>query len=286
MGRLKKNEEIIIEKMGRKLVWHDEFSGSKLDKTKWTTERLMYNPELIYDNSENNLRVENGMLHLQVNRIEDIISTCHSVTTKHTMLFRYGYVEMRARVPFRHGAWPSFWMKGDTPFLRKADGRNNWFPETDIFEVFSSMNKLEYNLHKWSRFDDGKHAMLPGGEGNMVRNFTFGADQDPNDYHIYGFEWNEHTMSFYVDDIKYDEIIIDETNNFNSHIIDGMGGFHDYAFLIINNEIFTENHSWYPEGAPITPEDPTPTYTIDWIRLYQDKNNIKIHLKDEIQKYE
>ena len=272
-------------KDGRVLVWHDEFDGENLNRNKWGFERLMTTPGAIYQNDKDHVYIDDGKLTMKVLRTEDNnYSLCESITTLNTMCFKYGYLEMRAKVPFMHGAWPSLWMKTKDPFIDKT---GDWFyAEIDIFEVFSSMNKLEYNLHKWSRFDDGRHAMLPGGEGNMVRNFTFGADQNPNDYHIYGFEWNEHTMSFYVDDIKYDEIIIDETNNFNSHIIDGMGGFHDYAFLIINNEIFTENHSWYPEGAPITPEDPTPTYTIDWIRLYQDKNNIKIHLKDEIQKYE
>ena len=42
----------ITEKMGRKLIWHDEFDKDCLDSTKWSFERLMFNPGLVYDNSE------------------------------------------------------------------------------------------------------------------------------------------------------------------------------------------------------------------------------------------
>lgn len=283
MGRLKKNEEIIIEKMGRKLVWHDEFSGSKLDKTKWTTERLMYNPELIYDNSENNLRVENGMLHLQVNRIEDIISTCHSVTTKHTMLFRYGYVEMRARVPFRHGAWPSFWMKGDTPFLRKADGRNNWFPETDIFEVFSSKDKASPNIHRWGNNNgESWHEMLSGTENGQCRNFTFENPDNLNDeFHIYGMLWEEHSIKFSVDGDFYFEAPIDERSSLNNDTCNDMMGFHDPQYLIINNEVFTSNLEWYPEGSALTSNDQMPIdYYVDYVRLYQRGGSETLYLCD------
>ena len=38
-------------------------------------------------------------------------TTCLSVTTCDKMHFQYGYLEMRAMVPYGQGAWPSFWMK-------------------------------------------------------------------------------------------------------------------------------------------------------------------------------
>ena len=61
----------MTEKFGKKLVWHDEFTGNVLDSSKWTTERLMYNSAILHDNSERNLRIEDNMLHLQVNRVDD-----------------------------------------------------------------------------------------------------------------------------------------------------------------------------------------------------------------------
>ncbi len=267
-----KKRNIITEKHGRILVWNDEFSNGTLDNTKWTTERLMYNSSLIYDNSEKNLRVEDGMLHLQVNKLDGKISTCNSVTTKYSMLFRYGYVEMRAKLPFVRGAWSSFWMKGDTPFLRKCDGRNNWFSEIDIFEVFSKYDEVCANIHRWgNKNGEVWREMLPDIVEGRPRNFKFkNAENLANEFHTYGMLWDEHSIRFYVDDELYLEAPIDERSTLNNETCNDMMGFHDPHYLIINNEVFTENLRWYPEGATLTPDELTPIdYYVDYVRLYQ-----------------
>ena len=110
----------------RKLVWNDEFDKPFLDHYKWSFERLMGNPGNEYVNDSHHARIEKDMLHLQVHRKNEKSYTLpESVTTKYSMLFKYGYLEMRAKIPFRHGVWPSFWLKGDTPYLRSEEGRGS-----------------------------------------------------------------------------------------------------------------------------------------------------------------
>lgn len=263
------------EKMNRQLVWHDEFESEKLDKTKWTFERLMDTPGNIYCNSEPNARLENSMLHLLVHKFGETYSLPESVTTKHTMLFRYGYVEMRAKIPFRHGAWPSFWLKGDTPYLRKAENRNNWFPEIDVFENFSNTSTIVANLHKWGRIDGNLvHEQAPLGEEypNRVYRFT-DADTVNDEFHIYGMLWTEKSVSFFVDGEAFSTIDISETSKLISDNYPDVLGFHDPMYLIINNEVFTEASSWKPAGSALTAEDKMPIdYYIDWVRLYQNEN--------------
>ncbi len=263
-------------KEGRKLVWHDEFNGNSLNENNWTNERLMGHPKTVYDNSDKNLRVENGNLHLLINRIDgDVYTTAESVTTKYKMLFKYGYLEMRAKLPFRHGAWPSFWLKGDTPLLRKKEGRNNWFPETDVFEVFSSDYCLSANLHKWGTVD-GKsvHTMLPGEENNKQRAYKFKNKDTLNDeYHTYGMLWDEHSVRFSVDGEFYFESFIDERAILNDENYPDMTGFHDPWYIIINNELFTNDSYWCPTGAGLTENDKMPIeYFVDYVRLYQNEN--------------
>ena len=281
------NKYIITdEKYSRKLVWHDEFDLPVLDNTKWTNERLMSNPGLIYDNSQNNLRIENNMLHLQVNRVGNKFSTSESVTTKYRMLFKYGYVEMRAKLPFRHGAWPSFWMKGDTPFLRNQECRNNWFPETDIFEIFSSKNAVSPNIHRWGNKDgEGWHEMLPGVENNQKRTFRFENNENlNNEFHTYGMLWDEHSMRFSVDGNFYFEAPIDERSSLNNKTCNDMMGFHDPQYLIINNEVFTADLDWYPDGAALNEDDPMPIdYYVDYVRLYQDTKTESLFLLENKQ---
>lgn len=204
-------EGIPLEKEGRRLVWNDEFNGNTLDGKKWSNERLMGNNALIYDNSEKHLCIEDGMLHLKVQRAGDTYSLPESVTTKYTMLFKYGYLEMRAKVPYRNGAWPSFWLKGDTPYLRIEEGRNNWFPETDIFEVFSADSYLVSNLHKWGNVN-GKavHEQLSTYDNGAKHSYDFtDIDKLNDEFHIYGMLWDEHSIKFSVDGVYYFEANID-----------------------------------------------------------------------------
>lgn len=275
----------MTEKFGKKLVWHDEFTGDVLDSSKWTTERLMYNSALLYDNSERNLRIEDNMLHLQVNRVDDKFSTCNSVTTKHTMLFKYGYVEIRAKLPFRHGAWASFWMKSDTPFLRSQANRNNWFSEIDIFELFSKNDEVCANIHRWgNKNGEVWREMLPDVVEGRPRNFKFKNPENLiNEFHVYGMLWDEHSIKFYVDDEMYLDVPIDERSTLNNNTCNDMMGFHDPHYLIINNEVFTENLRWYPDGSALTNDEPMPIdYFVDYVRVYQDDKNDTIYIDDFI----
>lgn len=271
---------IPYEKMGRQLIWFDEFDSDKLDMEKWCFKRTMNGADCEYDNSEKYCRVEDNKLHMLVFRSslpDKAYALSEGLTTMDTMNFKYGYVEMCGKLPSRHGAWPSFWMKSNTPF-KTAD----YMAEIDIFEVFSSDRHVVSNLHKWA--SEGRHVMLPGGEGSLKRAFTFEKFENLNDeYHVYGFEWDEHFMSFYVDDEMYTRFPIDESGEFGEWSIAGMDGFHDFAYIIFNNEIFTEGRSWKPEGKILTDEDEMPIdYYIDYVRFYQNPEKEEVKFADEI----
>ena len=276
-------KNIPYEKMGRVLVWYDQFDEGKLDRTKWSFQRSMGASDRDYDNSEKHCRIEGDKLLMQVHRSDKEginYSLPEGFCTDKTMNFKYGYAEMRAKLPYRHGAWPSFWMKSNTPFMKAP-----YMSEVDIFEVFSSDRNAVANLHRWG---GGKHCMLRGGEGSLTRAYTFEKYENLNDeYHIYGFEWNEKMMAFYVDDVKYAEFPIDETGAdqyWPEDVFPGdMTGFHDFHYLIMNNEIFSPGSGWKPEGCVLTEDDPMPiNYYIDWVRLYQDPKTEEIKLMDEI----
>lgn len=272
------------EKKGRVLVWHDEFDKGEIDYDKWELSRTMYTEMHEYDNSEKHARVENGQMLLQVHKSEKEgynWSLSEGLNTLKTMAFRYGYVEMRAKIPYRHGAWPSFWCTS-TPWLRKAD----WMCEIDIFEIFSSDRHVVANTHKWG-LGTGKHCALPGGEGSLTRAYTFENYENLNDeYHIYALEWDKDFMKFYVDDTVFCTVPISgEKANYEPEVIDGIQGFHDPERLIINNEIFSDKSGWKPKDSALTDEDELPiNYWIDYVRLYQDPATEDLYLKDDILK--
>lgn len=274
-------DKIPIEKHGRQLVWHDEFQGNKINSEKWHMLRSMYTEGRIYDNSEKHIRVENGNLHMRICRNGDTYSLPEGLATKNTMNFKYGYLEMRARLPYRHGAWPSFWTRGNSVFHNKDLG---WFAETDIAEVFSSGCRVSPNLHIWGNHG---HTMLPGEENNMQRTYKFdNPDTLNSEYHTYAYEWDREAIKFYVDDTCYFKTYIDDRSVLLCDNYPTAEGFHEPQYIILNNELFTEKSEWAPAGAAVTAADEMPIdYYVDYIRLYQSRKNEYIYIKDEISQY-
>ena len=260
-------------KAARKLVWSDEFDGDRLDPKKWNFRATMNSTDCLYANDERTYEVKDSKLCLHVRPSPDPAKRCllsRGVATHETMAFKYGYLEMCAKVPFKHGAWPSFWMT-----VPKKHQRCTWMSEVDIFEVFSSKNEVVANLHKWGWNAQTKktdHVMLPGGEGfsQESRGYRFPDPGALNGaFHVYGFEWTPRAMSFFVDGMRYCSIPIDEAHDYSPKVLKGMAGHHDFHSVIFNNEVFTPGHGWMPKGTELKPEDLPIDYEIDWVRLYQ-----------------
>ena len=264
------------KKLGRALVWHDEFSGSKLDSNKWVFSETMWNANHEHVNDSKHVRVENGNLHLQIwksNKSGKTCSMASGVTTTNTMLFKYGYLEMRAKVPYRKGAWPSFWCTSRTP-LQEATHRM----EVDILEGWGSTDRFSANLHKWSA-DGTKHVAIPSGSGwpNLTHKFYDPTNLN-NEYHTYGFEWDTKKMNFYVDDYKFATIDISSPGaNFGVGYITERDMFHDWLRVIINNECFAPGDPYASSSNVLTNSDTMPIdYYIDYVRLYQNTSKGEI----------
>ncbi len=253
---------------GRRLVWRDEFDGKALDATKWKVWGTMSSTDNVYTNDARTVRVGGGLLRLRVLPADvpgKVATLPRGLVTRDRMAFRYGYLEMRARVPYRRGAWPSFWLQSAPPPLGKAD----WMSEIDVLESFGSTNAAVANLHKWKGKD---HVMLPGGEGSVKRAYLFPHPETLNDeFHIYAMEWTPQAITFLVDGERFMSVPIDEAHDFAPRPLVGMAGFHDPHYVIFNNEIFTPGHGWCPEDKRLRPEEnPFPIdYEIDWVRLWQ-----------------
>lgn len=259
---------------GRRLVWNDEFDGADLDVTKWSFRQTMTTQDAVYDNGPRTVRVEDGVLKLMVGRSGNAAKPWllpQGVTTADGMSFKYGYLEMRARLPCRDGAWSGFWTQ-TTESLRKA----NYMAEVDIFE-FVTENSLGSTFHKWGLTAPRQHD-----KGTDGGSYAFDRNDDlSNEFHVYGFEWSPSEMSFYVDGNRYWTRAIDNAHDFGS-ALPGMEGFHDYMFVILNNEIFTSSSTAVMYGGLAALPDDTPlpvNYWVDWVRLYQNPNDEYLCLK-------
>ena len=101
------------------------------------------------------------------------------LTTAHKFTQRYGYYELKAKLPPGKGLWSRFWLLTD-------DG--NWPGEYDVFEVLGKENPVK--IHQTTHYRDAstRHGM----DG-----FTY-AGIVPTDgkFHIYGFLWEPKSVTW------------------------------------------------------------------------------------------
>src|SRR5580765_6419002 len=120
-----------------KLVWCDEFNYNGLpDSSRWNYDVGGHgwgNAELEFytEKRPENARVENGFLVIEARKEkwENANYTSARLVTKGNGDWKYGRIEVRAKLPRGLGTWPAIWMLGSSkPFKWPDDG------EIDIME--------------------------------------------------------------------------------------------------------------------------------------------------------
>ena len=97
------------------MVWNDEFNNPGLpDSTKWSYEigQLRNNELQYYTNRWENARIEDSVLIIEAKKekYQDADYTSASIITKGVGDWKYGKIEISAKVPGGKGTWPALWM--------------------------------------------------------------------------------------------------------------------------------------------------------------------------------
>ncbi|HEX8237505.1 MAG TPA: family 16 glycosylhydrolase [Abditibacteriaceae bacterium] len=177
-----------------KLLWHDEFSGPQLDKTKWSiglpwggtdgTGRH-HNENYASYIMDDDISVRGGRLHLTTQRRDVTDSkgrvfhfTEGLITTNKTFRATHGYFEIFAKMPTEAGpgTWPAFWTL--------ADG---WPPEFDIIEYWGSDNRIH----------QGTATRKP--EGGERWDSYHRSQASLSGWHTYGLEWGPGYQVYNID---------------------------------------------------------------------------------------
>lgn len=277
--KLKKDLVSLTPIAGYSLVWADDFGGLSLDNDKWTRAQHMAGQddlELRYD--ETGATVKDGSAVLYAGRTgENTYYTNASLTTSnssgsaHRMSFKYGYVEMRAKIPLGAPAFPSFWMK--------SLNNNGVHGEIDIFEHFCYIGDkwIQSGIHKW--YENGEHLLLTGvGDKAAIG----GTNLSDGGWHTYGLLWTPEKLEFICDGVTYHTIDITADGNYevyNTSTKELTGNrtengdvFHDYYYLIMNNYIYTPAGTNGADYAANPSTELPLEYEIDYIRLYQNSD--------------
>lgn len=176
-----------------KLIWSDEFNTDGApDPAKWgynigTGDNGWGNAELqYYTNRTENAVVQGGLLRIKARKENYNGSTFTSarLLTKGKFDFKYGRVEVSAKMPEGVGTWPAVWMLG-------ADIDTNPWPacgEIDIMEHLGrDLNNIYATLH------------YPGRSGGNANGNTKKIADATTAFHKYTLDWSATAIKMYVD---------------------------------------------------------------------------------------
>lgn len=168
----------------------DEFSGPKLDLTKWNSDvgdwgDWSWEPEHAW--------VQDGNLHLRMQYQEHMrdgrtLFYTSGIVKSRAAPIRYGYFEARIRAAPRFpGVSPAFWLYRD---------EDEMWTEIDFVEITEHLDNcrlIDTNTHVF------KHPHLHKGQTvHEVR--TWESPWDPRDaFHVYGCRWNATEITWYID---------------------------------------------------------------------------------------
>lgn len=234
---------------GYRLVWQDEFDYSgapnpdkwnySLGGNGWGNGEVQF-----YTDKRTNSLVDKGMLTIRAAN-ENGMWTSARIKTQYKADWLYGYIEVRARLPKGIGTWPAIWM------LPSFDSYGAWprSGEIDIMEhvgfdpnvIHTTVHTLAYN-HKIGT-QKNHHALIPGAT---------------EAFHIYGIEWNENYIQWYIDGkpfFKFD----------NEQKTYAEWPFDKPFYLILN---LAMGGSWGGQKG-IDPKLKEARLEIDYVRVYQ-----------------
>ncbi len=272
-------------------VWGDEFEEATYDDINWSKwglqESMSGTTNIMISTDRSVIDIGKGRLQLYAINYYNIENSQYryvvpwAVSTNQTMNYVYGYAEIRAKVPYLKGVWPSWWGNSNAG-TGKCSVISEYFTEVDIFEIFGSDDQVAPNLHKW--YKDLDYAATYNLEDNVQHtsagtdnNYNFKKYQDianlSNEYHTYGFYWTPKEMSMYVDGTKYQSY--DITKSWDEY--DNMKGFNDPMMLMFNCHVMDESSSFaansITENVDVLPAE----YFIDYFRIYQKPGEGKVY---------
>lgn len=248
------------------LVWSDEFDGTSLNYSNWTTDIGNGCPDLCgWGNNElqyyraQNVTVADGYLTL-TSREEHYGGnsfTSGKVHTRNKHSFLYGRFEMRAKLPTGGGTWPAFWM------MPQDDVYGGWAAsgEIDIMESANGTTSIGGALHYGGSYPENT---------STSSSYSQGGSSFADDFHIYAVEWEPDVIRWYVDGNLFSTRY---SNQWYSSAAPGnpRAPFDQEFYLILNSAV----GGWYTgctSPGCITADLPQ-EYIIDYVRVYEDIDN-------------
>jgi beta-glucanase (GH16 family) len=206
----------------------------------WGNKELQY-----YTDRPQNIKIENGVLKITAVKESFMGSSYTSarILTKGKFEQKYGRYEARIKLPLGKGLWPAFWMLG-------ANSDTVAWPQCGEIDI------MEYLGSKPTSIFGTVHGPGYSGGEAISKNYVLTNDRFDNDFHVFGIEWGENYVNYYVDDVLYNQITPKD--------VKGEWVFNQPFYIILNMAV-GGNFPGSPNSETVFPQ----TMQIDYVRVYQ-----------------
>ena len=247
---------------GRDLVWSDEFNyDGPLDSSKWHHqvipifgENWANGEQQHYTNRLDNSYVSDGTLKIVAKKeqyiFRGITKNYTSARLNSKYAFKYGRVDVRAKLPSEQGTWPAFWTLGANineigNYFGSTYGNVGWplCGEIDIMEQNGwNKNNLIGHIH-WGDTNTGDY----GNNGNNIH-----IQNASSEFNLYSLIWTESSI----------KILFNNQPFFEVDIVAGMP-YNNLHYILLNIAM----------GGNLGGEIPANFYSstmeLDFVRIYQ-----------------
>lgn len=206
----------------KKIIFFEDFSTKKIDETKWNvanSNKWANNEQQAYTNRSENIILNNSLtIRGLVEEYNERNYTSARFDTKDKFDFKYGLIEVVAKVPTGVGTWPAIWMLGSNintvgwPLCGEIDIMEHCGIRLD--EIFFSLHTKATNHNK----------------GNQHTKALTIKDIH-KDFHNFACLWEEDSITWYIDGEELYKVYRDEVYDEKSW------PFNEPHFLLLNMAI-------------------------------------------------
>lgn len=177
------------------LVWQDEFSvnglpdeekwGYDVGASGWGNQELQFYTEARSENA----RVADGKLIIEAHKetFGGAQYTSARLVTKNKGDWKYGRIEVKAKVPAGTGTWPAIWML-------PTDWAYGGWPASGEIDVMEYVGYQPNTVHQTIHTQAYNHSQ------GTQQGQSFNIPTAEEAFHVYAIEWDEEQIQFFIDD--------------------------------------------------------------------------------------
>ena len=248
------------------LVWSDEFNYSgTVDSNKWHHQIIPIingidwanGEQQHYTNQLSNTFVNNGSLKIRAIKenytYNNVTKSYTSARLNSKFAFKFGRVDVRAKLPAETGTWPAIWTLG-----ANINEIGNYFGSTYGsvgWPVCGEIDIMEQN--GWDKTNLIGHLHYSNANTNVYQNegSTTYIQDSSGQFHIYSLIWTENVIKILIDDVVFFERENTQEIPYNNH-----------HYLLLNIAMGGNL------GGAIPSNFNNATMEIDYVRVYEESS--------------